>query len=65
MNYQKYIEIKEKYGKHASWAIWSDELDTPTSNMEDVSFFDDKEIYCIKMMLLLSKNTKQHTLSFT
>jgi len=45
MNYQKYLEIKEKYGKHASWAVWSDEKDTPTSNMEDVSFFDDKEIY--------------------
>ena len=44
MDYEKYIKIKEKYGKHASWAIWSDEDDTPTSNMEDVSFFNDREI---------------------
>jgi hypothetical protein len=45
MNYEKYLKIREIYGKHASWAIWSDEEDTPTSNMEDVSFFNDKEIY--------------------
>tara|TARA_B100000575_G_scaffold254686_1_gene224012 strand:- start:482 stop:1066 length:585 start_codon:yes stop_codon:yes gene_type:complete len=45
MNYEKYLQIRKVYGKHASWAIWSDEKDTPTSNMEDVSFFDDKEIY--------------------
>ena len=45
MNYKKYLYIKEKYGGHASWAIWSEEQDTPKSNMEDVSFFDDKEIY--------------------
>ena len=45
MNYEKYLKIREMYGKHASWAIWSDEDDTPTSNMEDVSFFNDREIY--------------------
>ena len=45
MDNKKYLEIKKSYGKHASWAIWSDEQDTPTSNMEDVSFFNNKEIY--------------------
>lgn len=46
MDYQKYLEIKEKYGKHASWAIWSDgDGSAVKNNMGDVSFFDDKEIY--------------------
>lgn len=46
MDYQKYLEIKEKYGKHASWAIWSDgDGSSIKSNMDDVSFFDDKGIY--------------------
>ena len=44
MNYEKYLYIKEKYGGHGSWAIWSEEQDTPKSNMEDVSFFDDREV---------------------
>lgn len=39
MNYQKYLEIKEKYGKHASWAIWSDgDGSSIKNNMDDVSF---------------------------
>jgi len=36
--------IKEKYGLHASWAIWPDAGDTPKSNMDDLSIFDDDEI---------------------
>jgi hypothetical protein len=45
MDFDKYIEIKEKYGNESSWAIWSEMLDTNTSNMSDISFFDDKNIY--------------------
>ena len=44
MDYEKYIKIKEKHGKESSWAIWSRMQDTNTSNMEDLSFFDDKNI---------------------
>lgn len=44
MNFEKYLYIKEKYGNESSWAIWSEMLDTNTSNMEDLSFFDDKNI---------------------
>ena len=44
MDYERYIKIKEKYGKESSWAIWSRMQDTNTSNMEDLSFFDDKNI---------------------
>ena len=41
MDFDKYLEIKEKYGNESSWAIWSEMLDTNTSNMSDISFFDD------------------------
>ena len=36
--------IKEKYGLHASWAVWAEETDTPKSNMEDLSVFNDENI---------------------
>ena len=36
--------IKRKYGLHASWAIWDDEGNTPKSNMDDLSFFEDDQI---------------------
>lgn len=45
MNYEKYLEIKDKYGKESSWAIWSALSDSNTSNMEDISFFNDKNTY--------------------
>ena len=36
--------IKRKYGLHASWAIWDDEGNTPKSNMDDLSFFEEDQI---------------------
>ncbi len=36
--------IKRKYGLHASWAIWGDEGNTPKSNMDDLSFFEEEKI---------------------
>ena len=36
--------IKEKYGLHASWAVWVNEGDTPKSNMGDLSIFEKDEI---------------------
>lgn len=41
----RYEEIKNKYGKSASWAVWKDEGNTPKSNISDLSVFNDKEIY--------------------
>ena len=41
----QYNQIKEKYGKFASWAIWTDEGCTPKSNIADLSVFNDKEIH--------------------
>lgn len=40
-----YKQIKKKYGKSASWAIWADAGDTPKSNIGDLSVFNDKEIH--------------------
>ena len=37
---EKYNFIKEKYGNCASWAIWAEVGETPTSNMEDLEIFD-------------------------
>ena len=36
-----YNQIKKKYGKSASWAIWAEEGDKPKSNISDLSVFDD------------------------
>lgn len=36
--------VKEKYGLHASWAVWPDAGETPKSNMDDLSIFDSEEI---------------------
>ena len=37
---EKFDFIKEKYGYHASWAIWAVQGDTPKSNMGDLSVLD-------------------------
>ena len=44
INKQKFDFIKEKHGLHASWAVWVNEGDTPTSNMGDLSIFEKDEI---------------------
>ena len=36
--------LKKKYGGHSSWAVWGDVIDRPTSNMEDLSIFENKKI---------------------
>ena len=36
----KFDFIKEKYGHHASWAIWTDEGVKPKDNVGDLSVFD-------------------------
>jgi len=41
---ERYKAVREKYGLHSSWAIWSDPTDTVKSNMEDISFFDEDSI---------------------
>ena len=44
MDINKYNFIKNKYGLHASWAVWAEEADKPKSNMGDLSVFDDENI---------------------
>ena len=38
---QKFVELRDKYGLHASWAIWAEETDRPKSNMGDLTIFED------------------------
>ena len=40
----QYDQIKKKYGKTASWAIWAEEGKTPKSNICDLSIFNDNRI---------------------
>jgi hypothetical protein len=35
--------VKEKYGLHASWAIWPSAGSTPKSNMDNLSIFDEED----------------------
>lgn len=37
---EHYIEIAQKYGHCASWAIWADSEDKPKSNIGDIRIFD-------------------------
>ena len=37
---KKFESIKQKYGNCASWAIWSDEGETPKSNVGDLTILD-------------------------
>jgi len=37
---EKYDFIKKNYDQHASWAIWAEQGDTPTSNMDNMSILD-------------------------
>ena len=41
---ETYEFIKKKYGLHASWAVWPEIGDTPKSNMDDLSIFQNDEI---------------------
>ena len=41
LSLEKYNEIKKRYGKSASWAIWAEEGSTPKSNISDLSIFND------------------------
>ena len=37
---EHYLELANKYGKFACWAIWADQGDKPKSNIGDISIFD-------------------------
>lgn len=37
-----YEKLRRDYGSCSSWAIWTDEGDTPKSNTSDLSIFDDE-----------------------
>ena len=42
-----YNQIKKKYGKSASWAVWAEEGKTPKSNISDLSIFNDDKVISI------------------
>ena len=44
MKYEHFTEITKKYGYWSSWAIWAAALDTPKSNIGNLTIFEDKEI---------------------
>ena len=43
----KFNEIKNKYGKFASWAVWANEGLTPKSNVGDMSVLDPNVNKCL------------------
>lgn len=44
INQETYNDLEEKYKDVASWAIWSPEGDTPTSNTGDMTVFDNPDL---------------------
>jgi hypothetical protein len=40
MNFNKFLDIKEKYGHLSSWAIWNTNYITPANKINDLSIFD-------------------------
>lgn len=40
---ETFDRIKREYGHYASWALWAEQGDTPKSNIDDLSVFDDKK----------------------
>ena len=42
MKFELFNEITNKYGYWSSWAIWANVLDTPKSNIGNLSIFDDR-----------------------
>lgn len=41
---EKFERIRDSFGMHTSWAVWSPVGATPRSNVGDLSIFDDKNI---------------------
>ena len=39
-----YEELKSKYGKCSSWAVWADQGERPKSNTSDLSIFDSDDV---------------------
>ena len=60
MDQKRFNFVKEKYGLHASWAVWAKEGDTPKSNMGDLSIFENN-----KTLLELNPNIVLVGLNFS
>jgi hypothetical protein len=41
---QQFENIKQKHGRYASWAVWSDAAEKPKSNVGDVSHFTNESV---------------------
>lgn len=49
---QQFENIKQKHGRrYASWAVWADASEKPTSNMDDLSVFDDARVLSLLSLL--------------
>ena len=44
-----YNRMKKKYRKVASWAVWCDQIDKPTSNMGNMEWEKDEDALCRKL----------------
>ena len=44
LSLETYNNLKAKEDNHSSWAVWADEGDKYSSNMEDLSIFDEETI---------------------
>lgn len=43
MTKDHYLSIRDKYGLHASWAVWAPQGDAPKSNIGDLSLLDPEQ----------------------
>ncbi len=60
---EHYIEIADKYGTFASWAVWAEQGSKPKSNIGDISIFDYKTNP--KILEQLKPNTVMVGLNFS
>ena len=61
----QYGLIKEKHGKYASWAIWTEASDKPKSNMGDMAIFADHLVLPLLKtnVLMVGLNLSRFTIS--
>ena len=57
---EKFEFVKEKYGLHASWAVWGEQGERPKDNMGDLTIFDD-----LKTLNVLNPNIVLVGLNFS
>jgi hypothetical protein len=66
---QQFENIREKHGLYASWAVWADASEKPTSNMEDLNVFDDlsllrNDVVMVGLNFSVSKDERKPFFNF-